>query len=356
MLYEHFYDSFDTKCIVKCEDGNSRFFRYRFNLHDLIDEKNDLGLGDVYEISLMIFDFLKCFGCVWKDLSFNLISGDFCLDVYTHGNEYVGNLVQAYQWSVKFDIFLYLIFYSYGSEKIKRNLQGLDGDAVSRYFASRDILDNLNDFSFSESIQFDSVNNHIGDVYDYIASQPQREEDYKNGKAYHLTFLNRKIQQESRKSGLYETYCMMKNPMISEDEATYSASGHFIMQNSYGNYWLTKYNDLVNSHWMYFPPSKEEIKEKKLTMHHIMLRSEYPQLENDRKNIVWLNFADHMMAHYYLWQYDKRYALGLWFGCVYGRKNKLWDLPGGEKEYAILKKEVAECRKLIKSKAKQNRL
>lgn len=354
MLYEHFYDSFDTKCIVKCEDG-SRFFRYRFNLHNLIDE-NDLGLGDVYEISLMIFDFLKCFGCVWKDLAFNLISGDFYLDVYkccSDGNQYVGNLVQAYQWTVKFDVFLYLIFYSYGSKKIKRNLQGLDGHSVSKYFASKDILDNLNDFSVSdEYIQFDSLNNHIGDVYDYIVSQPQREEDYKNGKAYHATFLNRKIQQECRKSGLYEIYCMMKNPMISEDEATYSDSGHFIMRNSYNNYWLTKYNDLINSHWTYFSPPKEEIKEKKLTLHHILLRSEFPEFAKEQKNIVWLNFADHMLAHYYLWQYDKKYALGLWFGCVYGRKHKLWDLPGGEKEYAILKKEVAECRQQIKLKAK----
>ena len=96
--------------------------------------------------------------------------------------------------------------------------------------------------------------------------------------------------------------------------------------------------------------SKEEFRIRllrmgKLTLHHIIPKKINPDLTNDKDNHILLPFQDHMNLHYWLWKYDKQYGPHLWFGCVFGRKYGLWDLPGGDLEYEELKRDVRERRK-----------
>lgn len=98
--------------------------------------------------------------------------------------------------------------------------------------------------------------------------------------------------------------------------------------------WIEKYNLLI-----------EEVEvgktfSEKLTKHHIIPKKIDPSLADDKENWIWLPFKEHMDMHYWLWKHDKRFARHLWFGCVYGRKHKLWDLPGGEEEYEQLKRDL----------------
>lgn len=131
-----------------------------------------------------------------------------------------------------------------------------------------------------------------------------------------------------------------------------------IFPNPDGNEWLTRYNDLVKSAFDEHRDFKANIRESrsisdsierlrrgKLTLHHIIPRSLAPELTNDPDNFVYLTFSEHMDAHYYLWKADPKYGIQLWFGCVFGRKHKIWNLPGGESEYEILKKDVAAQRR-----------
>ena len=106
--------------------------------------------------------------------------------------------------------------------------------------------------------------------------------------------------------------------------------------------WIIKYNDRVESIKLgkvCFPENAW------IGKHHIIPKSIAPELEKVEDNIVELPFAEHMDLHYFLWKADPSYASQLWFGCVYGRKHKLWDLPGGEEEYIQLKKDLSLSRK-----------
>ena len=110
--------------------------------------------------------------------------------------------------------------------------------------------------------------------------------------------------------------------------------------------WIDKYNELMLRSEMH------DFEGQKLTLHHIIPRSIDPSLKDVRENWAFLPFKEHMDAHYYLWKYDKNYASQLWFGCVYGRKHNLWNLPGGEAEYSELKRDVREYRKRKEKEAK----
>lgn len=119
-------------------------------------------------------------------------------------------------------------------------------------------------------------------------------------------------------------------------------------ENPNNNEWLVKYNKLIEDVELgivVFEKDKETLVEGKLTLHHIIPRSVSPELTNNKENHIYLPFKEHMDLHYWLWKFDPSYAPQLWFGCVYGRKNGLWDLPGGEEEYEKLKEDVKKYRK-----------
>lgn len=119
-------------------------------------------------------------------------------------------------------------------------------------------------------------------------------------------------------------------------------------ENPNNNEWLIKYNKLIEDVELgivVFEKDKETLVEGKLTLHHIIPRSVSPELTNNKENHIYLPFKEHMNLHYWLWKFDPSYAPQLWFGCVYGRKNGLWDLPGGEEEYEKLKEDVKKYRK-----------
>lgn len=118
-------------------------------------------------------------------------------------------------------------------------------------------------------------------------------------------------------------------------------------ENPNNNEWLIKYNKLIEDVELGVRvfSDKETLVEGKLTLHHIIPRSVSPELTNNKENHIYLPFKEHMDLHYWLWKFDPSYAPQLWFGCVYGRKNGLWDLPGGEEEYEKLKEDVKKYRK-----------
>ena len=118
-------------------------------------------------------------------------------------------------------------------------------------------------------------------------------------------------------------------------------------ENPNDNEWINKYNKLIEEVELgeRVFSNKETLKEGKLGLHHIIPRSISPELTEDKNNHIYLPFKEHMDLHYWLWKFDPKYAPQLWFGCVYGRKNGLWDLPGGDEEYEQLKKDVHTYRK-----------
>ena len=118
-------------------------------------------------------------------------------------------------------------------------------------------------------------------------------------------------------------------------------------ENPNDNEWINKYNKLIEEVELgeRVFSNKETLKEGKLGLHHIIPRSISPELTEDKNNHIYLPFKEHMDMHYWLWKFDPKYAPQLWFGCVYGRKNGLWDLPGGDEEYEQLKKDVHTYRK-----------
>lgn len=126
------------------------------------------------------------------------------------------------------------------------------------------------------------------------------------------------------------------------------------------NEWIDKYNKLVceiKSHEQENIELKKKQKKRNdktggeylaenIGIHHIIPKKIDPTLEKDKDNYLYVSFVDHMNLHYYLWKADKKYARHLWFGCVYGRKHNLWDLPGGSVEYEQLKKDLRYERKV----------
>lgn len=112
--------------------------------------------------------------------------------------------------------------------------------------------------------------------------------------------------------------------------------------NPTNNEWIDKYNQLIDdveAGKLVFE-CVEGKRNKGLSLHHILPRSIYPELTKDPNNHIYLPFKEHIDLHYYMWKADKKWAHQLWFGCVYGRKHDLWDLPGGEEEYVQLKNDL----------------
>ncbi len=128
----------------------------------------------------------------------------------------------------------------------------------------------------------------------------------------------------------------------------------YLFPNDDNNFWINKYNDLV----IKIKSQESIIKEKKknqkkrndkfggnylaenIGIHHIIPKSLRPDLVKNKNNFLYVSFTNHMLLHYYLWKANPIYASQLWFGCVYGRKHKLWDLPNGEEDYKQLKEDL----------------
>ncbi len=136
----------------------------------------------------------------------------------------------------------------------------------------------------------------------------------------------------------------------------------FQFPNFNNNPWITKYNELVReikSNESYYKMIKEtqpKRNDKKstvtkdfVTIHHIIPKKIEMGLVKNKENLLYVPFDLHCMLHYYLWKADSKYANHLWFICIAGRKMGIWDLPGGEKDYEQLKKDIGKY-----SKNKQN--
>lgn len=113
--------------------------------------------------------------------------------------------------------------------------------------------------------------------------------------------------------------------------------GTYLLFDDFGNYWLGKYNGMILEIKEGTYPFPDDVK---LSKHHIVPKSIAPELENSKENFVYLPIPDHMMLHYYLWKFDPAFGRQLWFGCVWCRKNGIWDLPSGNEEYEELKKSL----------------
>lgn len=109
------------------------------------------------------------------------------------------------------------------------------------------------------------------------------------------------------------------------------------------NPWMKKYNMLIE----FVEKGEISFPGEKLTKHHIIPKSIEPGFLKAEENFIWLPFKEHMDMHYWLWKFDKKFARQLWFGCVYGRKHGLWDLPGGEQEYEELKRDLKKITALV---------
>ena len=121
---------------------------------------------------------------------------------------------------------------------------------------------------------------------------------------------------------------------------------HKVFPNSSNNIWLRRYNDLISNikagkmSFQDYAPFIVNGRKIGLGKHHIIPKSIAPELTKDLDNIVELPFKEHMDLHYFLWKADQVYARQLWFGCTFGRKHHIWDLPGGNAEYEELKKSL----------------
>ncbi len=116
------------------------------------------------------------------------------------------------------------------------------------------------------------------------------------------------------------------------------------LDNPNNNEWLTLANELIER----FKDVTPENYATKLSLHHIKLRSMYPELTNDPKNHLWLPIREHWLLHYYMWKADGRYAMAFWFCYVYFKKHDNWTIT--EEEERQLKADCSKYRTREKNK------
>lgn len=114
-------------------------------------------------------------------------------------------------------------------------------------------------------------------------------------------------------------------------------SDKYYIENLTNNPFLSKYNEIC---------SRKYKTNEKLSLHHILPRSKFPDLKNDTKNHAWLPTLKHVEAHYCLWKFSPLFALEFWFPLVYFKKRNLFNIT--DEEYDQLKKDLKYCRKLKK--------
>ncbi len=128
-----------------------------------------------------------------------------------------------------------------------------------------------------------------------------------------------------------------------------------LFPNPNNNEWIDKYNELVKKikseeeYWKEYKKHQPKRNDadpdcwkdsEAVTIHHIVPKKIDPSLMNDKDNLLYVPFKDHCNLHYYLWKANPIYAKHLWFIGIAGRKMGLWDLPGGDEEYELLKKDL----------------
>ena len=114
----------------------------------------------------------------------------------------------------------------------------------------------------------------------------------------------------------------------------------FHLENNDNNEWLNKANELIDK---YSNIDKSMYKDIKLSLHHILIRSIYPQYTNDERNHLWMTWQDHWLIHYYMWKADTKYCAAFWFCYVYFKKH--FNMTITDEECAQLKSDMSAYRK-----------
>ena len=117
------------------------------------------------------------------------------------------------------------------------------------------------------------------------------------------------------------------------------------LNNPNNNEWLNKTNALIDK---YENVTKQTNPELKLSFHHILIRSLYPELTNDERNHLWMTWQDHWLIHYYMWKADSKYCAAFWFCYVYFKKH--YNMLITEEEETQLKKDMSAYRRQKKVK------
>lgn len=109
------------------------------------------------------------------------------------------------------------------------------------------------------------------------------------------------------------------------------------------NYWFNICNEIIAKNECNIQLKKNDPNYVKYSLHHILPRSEYPELTNDKNNWLHLPVIDHVNLHYYMWKGDSKYAKAFWFCYVYFHKYEHYNIS--EEEYEQLKKDLAKYKK-----------
>lgn len=114
----------------------------------------------------------------------------------------------------------------------------------------------------------------------------------------------------------------------------------FHLDNPDNNEWLNKVNELIDKYADYDRKSHPEVK---LSFHHILIRSLYPEYTNDEQNHLYMPWNDHWLIHYYMWKADAKYCAAFWFCYVYFKKH--FNMTITDEEYSQLKLDMSTYRK-----------
>lgn len=106
----------------------------------------------------------------------------------------------------------------------------------------------------------------------------------------------------------------------------------FRLDNPDCNEWIVKANALISKYEDWTPKNHPRAK---LSLHHILIRSKFPQLKDDPNNVVWLPYRIHWLIHYYMWRANSDYCAAFWFCYVYFKKHYGMTIPGDEETRLI---------------------
>ena len=118
------------------------------------------------------------------------------------------------------------------------------------------------------------------------------------------------------------------------------------LPNPDNNEWIAKCNDIIGKNENNVQLKPKDPNYKKYSLHHILIRSEYPELKNDLNNQIYLEVEDHINLHYYMWKGNSKYCAAFWFCYVWFHKNFGYNIT--DEEYLQLKEDMKVYRKLHK--------
>lgn len=88
----------------------------------------------------------------------------------------------------------------------------------------------------------------------------------------------------------------------------------FRLKNINNNEWLNKANMLIEKY-------ENNNIDNATSLHHILIRSLYPEYTNNKDNHIYMTKEDHWLIHYYMWKADAKYCAAFWFCYVYFKKH-----------------------------------